>query len=223
MSSPFHNRLLHNRLSGLYIITDARLGGGHLPITRAALAGGARIIQLRDKTTPPREILEIALEMRALTRQCGAIFLINDRLDLALLCEADGVHLGPDDFPVSEVRRVLGLEKLIGASTATPQEAQIAQNQGADYLGIGAVFGTQTKSDAGAAIGLGNLRAVLDATTLPAAAIGGLDLSNAQSTIDAGAKMACVVSAVAGAGDEAAMTRATRNLIESLDFGAEIS
>ncbi|HEX9997814.1 MAG TPA: thiamine phosphate synthase [Abditibacterium sp.] len=218
MSSPFRSRL-----NGLYIITDARLGGGHLPICRAALAGGARIIQLRDKTTPPRDLLKIALEMRELTRQNDAIFLINDRLDLALLCDADGVHLGPDDFPIAHVRRVLGPQKLIGASTATPAEALAAQSQSADYLGIGAVFGTSTKIDAGEAIGLKTLRAVLGATTLPAAAIGGLYLSNARSTIEAGAAMACVVSAVASAGDEAAMTRATRNLIAALDLGVETS
>ncbi|HEX8465295.1 MAG TPA: thiamine phosphate synthase, partial [Abditibacterium sp.] len=139
--------------------------------------------------------------------------LINDRLDLALLCEADGVHLGPDDFPIRAVRQILGPQKLIGASTGTPAEARLAEQEGADYLGIGAVFGTQTKSDAGAAIGLEGLREVVHATSLPAAAIGGLSERNLGSTLQAGAAMACVVSAIAGAGNETQMTAATRRLV----------
>lgn len=202
------------RLRGLYVITDAHMGGGHLSIARAALAGGAKILQLRDKTTAPRPLLEIALQLRALTRQQGALLLINDRLDLALLCEADGVHLGPGDWPLAAVRRVVGPGLLLGASTGTPEEARRAQQEGADYIGIGAVFGTATKTDAGAAIGVPGLAAVLRATTLPAAAIGGLNATNLFSTINAGAQMACVVSAIAGAGDEAAMTAATRELVE---------
>ncbi|MBW3635469.1 MAG: thiamine phosphate synthase [Armatimonadetes bacterium] len=207
------------RLRGLYVVTDARMGGGHLPIARAALGGGATILQLRDKTTPPRPLLQIALEMRRLTREANAVLVINDRLDLALLCEADGVHLGPDDWPLEAARRVLGPHRLLGASTGTPEEARIAQKEGADYLGIGAVFPTVTKSDAGEAIGLEGLRAVLRATTLPAAAIGGLSAANIRAIIDAGAAMACVVSAVAGAGDEVAMARAARELVEKIGAG----
>lgn len=207
------------RLRGLYVITDAHMGGGHLSIARAALAGGAKILQLRDKTTPPRPLLEIALQLRKLTRQHEALLLINDRLDLALLCEADGVHLGPDDWPLAAVRRVVGSHMLLGASTGTPEEARHAQREGADYIGIGAVFGTSTKSDAGDAIGLTGLTSTLRATTLPAAAIGGLDATNLFSTIQAGAQMACVVSAIARAGDEAAMTAATRELVGLADQG----
>ena len=161
-------------------------------------------------------MLPIALEIRDLTRRSGAFFLINDRIDLALLCAADGVHLGPDDWPVAAARRVLGPDKIIGASTGTPEEARIAQKEGATYVGVGAVFGTSTKTDAGDAIGLNGLRAVVSATTLPVAAIGGLDLSSAGATIAAGARMACVISAIANAGDEAAMIRVTKDLIASL-------
>lgn len=207
---------LVSRLRGLYVITDSRLGGGHLSMARAALAGGAKILQLRDKGTPPRELLPIALEMRDLTRRSGAIFLINDRIDLALLTVADGVHLGPDDWPIAAARRVLGRDKLIGASAGTPEEARLAQKEGADYIGVGAIFDTATKTDAGEAIGLNGLRAVLSATTLPAAAIGGLGLQSAGATIAAGAKMACVISAIANAGDETDMTRATKELVASL-------
>ncbi len=204
------------RLRGLYVVTDQQLGGGHLAIARAALAGGASIIQLRDKTTAPRPLLAAAHEIRRLTREAGALFVINDRLDLALLCEADGVHLGPDDWPLPEARRVLGESKLLGASCGTPAEAILAQKQGAHYIGAGAVFATATKSDAGAAIGIAALAQIVAATSLPVAAIGGINAQNIASTRVAGAKMACVVSAVAGAGDEAAMTRATRELVEVL-------
>lgn len=203
---------LRRRLRGLYVITDENLGGGHLAIARATLSGGAGILQLRDKSTPPRQLLEIAREMRVMTREAGALFLINDRLDLALLCEADGIHLGPDDWAVEDVRRTLGPDRLIGASCGTPEEAREAAAAGADYMGVGAVWGTLTKSDAGAAIGLEGLRAVMAANDLPAAAIGGVNAANLAATLSTGVPMACVISAVAGAGDEAAMERATREL-----------
>jgi thiamine-phosphate pyrophosphorylase len=205
---------LRCRLRGLYVITDENLGGGHLAIARAALAGGAGILQLRDKSTPPRQLLAVAREMREMTHFAGALFLINDRLDLALLCGADGVHLGPDDWPVEDVRRILGPGKLIGVSCGTPEEAREATALGADYMGVGAVWGTLTKSDAGAAIGLDGLRSVMSASHLPSAAIGGVNAANLAGTLATGVPMACVISAVAGAGDEVAMERATRELCE---------
>ena len=208
-----------DRLRGLYVLTDAHLGGGHLAIARAALRGGARILQLRDKTTPPRPLLNIAREMRRLTREFDALLMVNDRLDLALLCQSDGVHLGPDDWPISDVRRAVPADFLIGASCGTPDEARAAQNAGADLIGIGAVYATTTKADAGQALGLDGLRAVLHATTLPAAAIGGITMGNIGAIGRSGAPMACVISAVAGAGsgqgDEAAMQIATRALSET--------
>ena len=206
------------RLRGLYVITDARLGGGHLTIARAALSGGARILQLRDKSTPLPELLPIAREIHRLAREGAALFIINDRADVALAVEADGVHLGPDDLPLSAARRVLGPHKIIGASCGTPAEAVAAWRAGADYIGAGAVFGTQTKLDAGDAIGLENLRAICEATPLPVAAIGGLSRDNIASTRAAGAQMACVISAVTSAGDDAAMTQATRDLVQRFNL-----
>ena len=188
------------------------MGGGHLAIARAALGGGARVIQLRDKTTTPRPLLQIARELRHLTRASNALFFINDQLDLALLCEADGVHLGPDDWPVADVRRAAPADFLIGASCGTPAEARAAQNAGADIIGIGAVYATQTKTDAGAALGLDGLRAVQSATNLPCAAIGGIGLDNIGEIAQTGVTMACVISAIAKAGDAVAMEAATRNL-----------
>ncbi len=207
------------RLRGLYVLTDAQLGGGHLAIARAALRGGARVIQLRDKATPARALLQIARELRQLTRQFDALLLVNDQLDLALLCEADGVHLGPDDWPVREVRALVARDFLVGVSCGTPDEARAAQRAGADTIGIGAVYATQTKTDAGGAIGLDGLRAVMNATTLPAAAIGGIGPHNIGDVAASGVAMACVISAIANAGDETAMESATRELNEKFsDF-----
>lgn len=208
------NSFLAARLRGLYVITDAHLGGSHVVMARAALRGGARVIQLRDKTTEPRPLLQIARELRRLTRQFEALLLINDRLDLALLCDADGVHLGPDDWPIRDVRAVVPRDFLIGASCGTPADARAAQRAGADTIGIGAVYATQTKTDAGGAIGLDGLRAVMEATSLPAAAIGGIHLNNIGDVAACGVPMACVISAIANAGDENAMEAATRQLLE---------
>ena len=209
---------LSARLRGLYVLTDANMGGGHIAIARAALRGGARVIQLRDKTTAPRPLLETAREVRRLTREFNALFLINDQLDLALLCEADGVHLGPDDWPVADVRAAVPPDFLIGASCGTPAEARAAQSAGADTIGIGAVYATSTKTDAGAGIGLDGLRAVMNATTLPSAAIGGIGPHNIAAVAACGAPMICVISAIASAGDEAAMEAATRELSDNLTF-----
>lgn len=204
-------------LRGLYVLTDEKMGGGHLSIAQAALRGGAKIIQLRDKSTPPRQLLPIAREIRRLTREFGALFLVNDALDLALLCEADGVHLGPDDFSISDARALLGAQKIIGQSCGTPDEARQAQKLGANYIGIGAVFGTQTKSDAGDAIGLEGLQNVRAATSLPCAAIGGISTANFASVAQTGVEMVCVISAVALAGDDVKMEGAARKLAENFE------
>ena len=211
-----------SRLRGLYCLTDERWGG-HCLIARQALAGGAQIIQLRDKSTPPVLLLPIARELRRLTREAGALFLVNDQLDLALLCEADGVHLGPDDWPVTAVRTLVGRDLLIGTSCGTPEEAARAETLGADYIGAGAVFATSTKLDAGDAIGLAVLRSIVAATTLPVAAIGGIDAGNVASVVQAGARMACAVSSVAAAGDENAVTLAASRLAHLIGNALAVS
>lgn len=210
-------------LRGLYVITHARLfvrENGvpeyspihHETIARAALNGGAKIIQLRDKTHEDSELLESARRIAALCRERGAIFLINDRVNLAKECDADGVHLGPDDMAPDEARRVLASDAIIGVSCGTVSEARAAEMKNADYIGIGAIFSTVTKADAGAPIGLSSLRQIAEATSLPVAAIGGVDATNITSCIEHSAQMACVVSAVASAGDETAMRHAARVL-----------
>ena len=207
---------MNEKLRGLYVITHENLGGGHLAIARAAIAGGAKIIQLRDKSTALREIIPIGQEIRRLTLDAAVLFIVNDRPDLALALEADGVHLGPDDLPPREARKVLGEHRIIGVSCGGESEARRAEKDGANYIGAGAIFGSATKLDAGAPIGIDGLRAIVSAISLPVAAIGGVDSSNIAGVKAAGASMVCVVSAVAGAGDEAAMERATRELANVL-------
>lgn len=208
---------LRARLRGLYVITDERLSDPETS-ARAALQGGAKIIQLRDKTHSTAQLLPLAHRMRQQAHAFGAAFIVNDRVDIALACQADGVHLGPDDLPVEAARLLLGPHKIIGASCGSMEEARQAEISGASYIGAGAVFGTLTKADAGEAIGLETLRAIASATRLPVAAIGGININNVRSVIEAGAQMACVVSAVVGAGDAAQMQAATRLLIEAASF-----
>ena len=214
--TPTH--FLRSRLHGLYVVTDERWGGGHLSIARAALQGGADIIQLRDKSTPLRSLLPIAHELRTLTREHSALLIINDRIDIALLTQSDGVHLGPDDCPVASARRVLGPHFIIGASCGNIEEAQHAERDGADYIGAGDIFGTTTKADAGASIGLHGLSQIVGATRLSVAAIGGVTRQTIHSTVAHGARMACVVSAIARAGDDQAMQDATRELVAAARF-----
>ena len=216
LAAPSH--LLRPRLHGLYVITDERLGGGHLAIARAALAGGARIIQLRDKSTATARLLPLGRELRSITRATGALLIVNDRVDIALAVQADGVHLGPDDMPLADARHLLGPHRLLGISCGNEAEARAAERLGADYIGGGAVFATSTKPDAGPPIGLAGLRAIIAATTLPVAAIGAINRDNIADTIAAGAAMACVVSAVAAAGSETAMTAATSSIIKAAQW-----
>jgi len=205
------------RLHGLYVITDASAAGGHQSMARAAISGGARLLQLRDKSTPFAALLAIARELRDWTRDAQVVFIINDNIELALAAQADGVHLGPNDSSPAQARQILGADFLIGVSCGDESEAKTAWENGADYIGAGAIFSTQTKLDAGAPIGLSMLRTIVGATPLPVAAIGGIALSNIASVRRAGAKMACAISSVSSAGDENAMTAATRTLARAFD------
>lgn len=209
---------MHEKLRGLYVLTHHAWGGGHESIARAALRGGARVLQLRDKASPRAQVEASGHILRALTREFGALLLVNDDPRLALAIQADGVHLGPDDASPEQARAMLGAQALIGVSCGTVQEALRAFESGASYVGAGAIFGTATKADAGDAIGLDALRAIARATPLPVAAIGGVDISNIGCLHACGASMACVISAIALAGDEASMEQAARDL--SLAFEA---
>jgi thiamine-phosphate pyrophosphorylase len=197
---------LRSKIQGLYVITDDTLSAGrsHVEIARAALDGGARLIQLRDKRRDAGEILPIACEIRELCHAAGALFIINDRVDLACACEADGVHLGQTDLPAAEARKLLGPDRLIGVSVENVGQATAAEAADADYLGVGAIFGSATKQDAGDAVGLDHLRALREGTSLPIVAIGGITLDRISDVREAGADSIAVIGAVASADNPAA-------------------
>ena len=187
----------------LIVITDSELAAPRevVDVVGAALRAGAPAVQLRDKVLPPRGLLPLAHRLRTDTHAAGALFFVNDRLDLALAAGADGVHLGPDDLPVAAARRIAPPRFLIGHSADNPDAARRAVATGADYIGCGAVFATRTKADAGAAIGVRRFRDVARCVDVPVVAIGGVTVRSAPEVIAAGAAGCAVVSAVMGARD----------------------
>ena len=190
-------------LSGIYVVTDPDLRPDRSPqeVLSAALTGGATIVQLREKHLPLPHLIALARELNTLARGAGALFLVNDRVDVALASDADGVHLGPDDMRPIDARRLLGPDKLVGVSVATLGEAEAAAPY-ASYFGVGAIFGSKTKLDAGAAIGVGRIREIKAAfPRIPIVAIGGINLGNIGEVAAAGADAAAVVSAVVTAPD----------------------
>lgn len=194
----------------LMVLTDAVAARGRpiLDVAGEALAGGATCIQLRDKGMGGRELCRLGEALAALCHARGALCLVNDRLDVALACGADGVHLGQDDLPVARARAVVGPDLIIGLSAATPEEARRAAADGADYLGTGAVFATASKADAGEPIGPGGLARVVAACPLPVVAIGGISAANAGAAVGAGAAGVAVIAAVMGADDPRGAARA---------------
>ncbi|MDN5344781.1 MAG: thiamine-phosphate pyrophosphorylase [Clostridia bacterium] len=199
----------------LYVIITTSLGGGRptLELVRQALAGGATAIQLREKELPARQLVALGREIRELTRSAGATFIIDDRLDVALAVEADGVHIGQEDLPAAIARRLLGPGRILGVSVGTVDQARQAVADGADYLGVGTLFATSSKGDAGEPIGLAGLKAIREAVTVPIVGIGGINSSNAAGVMAAGADGVAVISAVIGAPD---ITAAARELLAAV-------
>jgi len=188
---------------GLYIITGAypELGRSHLDVARAALEGGADAIQLRAKDLGGRDMLELSLHIREMVDRSGkdCLFMVNDRVDVALAAGADGVHLGQDDLPAADARTLIGGDMILGVSAVTPEMAEKAQDEGADYLGVGPAFPTPTKPDAGIVIGIEGIQNTSQAVDVPVVAIGGINQSNAVQVLEAGVDGIAVISAVATA------------------------
>ena len=199
----------------LYVITDETLSGGHshAEVARQAIAGGADAIQLRDKTRGCRDLTIIGREIRKITRKTHTLFIVNDRLDVALTCGADGVHLGQGDLRVDVARQIARPGFVIGMSVGSVAEAVQAEQDGADYLALSPTFVTASKDDAGPGHGLGVLAAVCSRVTLPVVAIGGITRANVEDVIDAGASGAAVISAVVGSPDIPAAAREMKRLI----------
>jgi thiamine-phosphate pyrophosphorylase len=187
----------------LYLVTDRGLSRGRatLDLVRAAVRGGVTCVQLREKTCSTREFVAEALVIRDFLKSCGIPLIINDRVDVALAVEADGVHLGQSDMPLVRARSILGRSRIIGVSAESVRDAVEAEQGGADYLGVSPIFATATKTDTAAPLGLEGLRAIRQAVKLPLIAIGGLGPSNAAEVIASGADGVAVVSAIVAADD----------------------
>ncbi|MDP6490808.1 MAG: thiamine phosphate synthase [Kiritimatiellia bacterium] len=207
-------RMTRFREAGLYLVTfqSRSLERTTLTILEAALRGGVRLVQLREKDMPLRELYAMAIEARRMTREAGALLIINDRLDVALAVGADGVHLGQDDLPISAGRE-LAPDLIIGASTHSAEEAAIAIREGASYVNIGPVFPTTTKECATGFLGLDGLREVAATVTVPFTVMGGIKQDHIPQLIEAGAETIALVTAVTEAAD---VEGASRDLLSAI-------
>lgn len=199
----------------LYVVTDRELSRGRsdAEVARLAYEGGADVVQLRMKNADGREMLEQANLIRQCADEMCKLFIIDDRVDIAMASGADGVHLGQSDIPLADARRLMGDDAIIGISVDSVEEAVAAQEGGADYVGVGAVFRTGTKPDAQQGVGLGAVFEVRQAVDIPVVAIGGINRGNIQDVIRAGADAAAVVSAVVAQDDVRAAAHELRDLI----------
>jgi len=190
---------------GIYGITAEILSAGrsNIEVVEEMIRGGVTTIQYREKKHLKHvgEMLTECLQIRALTRKSGVIFIVNDHVDLALLVDADGVHVGQDDLPVEAVRRLVGPDKIIGLSTHSPEQAEQAVAIGADYIGVGPIFATQTKEDVCAPVGMEYLEHVVRTCPLPFVAIGGIKEDNIEEIVSRGAKTICLVSEIVASED----------------------
>lgn len=186
----------------LYVIPDLKIGAPRtlLEQTEAALKGGATLIQLRDKQSNGRELFEIAVAMKKICHKYGAPLIINDRLDIALAAEADGVHLGQNDLPLESVRSFLPEDFIVGVSAHTVKEAQEALHNGASYIGIGAAFPTGSKGDADV-VGVSRIGEIIKAVSIPAVGIGGITGKNVKDVMAAGVDGVAVISAIVSSED----------------------
>ena len=193
-----------------YLVTQASLSGDRTTpeIVRAAIDGGIDAVQLREKETSARSRYELGRELRELTAAAGVDLIVNDRIDIAQAIDADGVHVGQSDLPVAVARDLLGPDAIVGCSASTVAAAREAEADGADYLGVGAVYGTSSKDvdDAKDGVGPERIAAIADAVSVPIVGIGGITADNAGSVVDAGAASVAVISEITAAADPEAAT-----------------
>jgi thiamine-phosphate pyrophosphorylase len=198
-------------LRGFYGVVDREDPAAAVALAERLIAGGAAVVQVRLKAATPRGVLQVARALRGPTRRAGVALVVNDRLDVALAADADGVHLGQDDLPVAAARRLAeasGARLVIGLSTHSPAQAEAGARSGADYLGFGPVYATSSKLNPDPVQGVEALaEAVRRAAPVPVVAIGGITLERAREVASAGAAAACVIAAVNGAADVAGAAR----------------
>jgi thiamine-phosphate pyrophosphorylase len=205
------------RIGRLHVLTDRSIQDrfDHAQLAERAIRGGADLIQFRQKSGTTREMIAAAGAAREVCRRARIPFLVNDRVDVAIAVDADGVHLGWDDLPIPVARRLLGPHRIIGASAGSIEEAINAWKEGADYLGCGPVYATGTKPDAGAPSGPALLRSVVGAVPIPVVGIAGIGPSNLDEILGTGAHGAAVVSSVCGATDPEAAARRLREILDA--------
>jgi thiamine-phosphate pyrophosphorylase len=182
-------------MKGYYFITDANLSrAGNMNDVQCAVRAGVKVIQYRNKESSTKRLYEEALQLKGLCR--NVLFIINDRVDIALAVNADGIHLGQDDMPYEAARRLLGENRIIGVTVHNLEEAMEASGKGADYLGLSPIYPTTTKIDAGESCGIALIKEIKTCCSIPLVAVGGITLDNAPPVIQAGADSLCAISAV---------------------------
>lgn len=199
-----------------YLVTDSGLSRkGTLSDVKESVEAGCKIIQYREKNKSTKEMIDEAAEIK---RICSgrAIFLVNDRIDVALAVDADGVHIGQDDMPIETARKILGADKIIGLTVHSVDEAVEAEKSCADYVGLGSIFDTSTKKDAGQGIGPARIREVMNAIKVPVVAIGGINKENCRSVIENGADSLVAISAVVCSDDVKKETREFIDIIREM-------
>lgn len=204
------------RLDGarLCVITPDRGPDEIVTLSRAVLRGGADVLQLRQKQLARGELLDLAHRMREMTTTAGALFIVNDHVDIAMIAGADGVHLGPDDLPVESARRIVPAGFVIGASASTPATAKSAVGEGADYIGSGPAFATPVKKDK-SVIGPAGVAAVAAAVDVPVFAIGGIEEANVGQLTTLGLRRICAIRAVADSPDPESAVRRLRAMLDA--------
>ncbi|WP_298667706.1 thiamine phosphate synthase [uncultured Methanofollis sp.] len=209
----------------LYVVTDREVGRGLSPLEQVSLAvaGGADVVQLRDKEMSTSALLREARAVREVTAAAGVLFIVDDRLDVALAAGADGVHLGQDDLPVRAAREIAPPGFIVGVSVGDVAEARIGVADGADYVALSPTFSTASKADAGPGHGLATLRAIRSAVSVPVLGIGGIGPDNVADVINAGADGVAVISAVVGQEDVTAAARNMKALVAAAKSAPHLS
>ncbi|MDP4126328.1 MAG: thiamine phosphate synthase [Bacillota bacterium] len=205
---------------GIYALTSEphSLGRNNIEVANEILACGVPILQYREKSKKVRKMYEECLALRALTQQYGALFIINDHLDLAMAVGADGVHIGQDDLPLSKVRELVGPDLIIGVSTHSPDQAQAAVSEGADYIGVGPLFTTKTKVDVCDPVGLNYLDFVVNNIDIPFVAIGGIKEHNLAEVINLGARTVALVTEIVGSSDIRGKIKRLQHIMDTQTF-----
>jgi len=199
----------------LYLVTDRSLSLGRPleTVVEEAVKGGVTMVQLREKDASTQDFYNMAMRLKSILKPCNVPLIINDRLDIALACDAEGLHIGQKDMPYTVARKLLGKDKIIGLSVESVEDAIEANNLDVDYIGISPVFSTLTKTDTATALGLEGIREITRISGHPGVGIGGINQTNAQDIIQAGANGISVVSAIMSAPDPRQSARQLKEIV----------